>query len=41
MEFITSFFLRVLGYHPEFVYYSRKDVELYYAKYLGKDWIKQ
>ena len=41
MDFITSVFLRVLGYHPEFVYYSRKDIEQNYAKYLGKDWIKE
>ena len=41
MDFITSLFLRVLGYHPEYVHYSQKDVEQNYAKYLGKDWIKQ
>jgi hypothetical protein len=33
--------LGFFGYRPEYIYYTQKDVEKEYAKYLGKDWIKE
>lgn len=33
--------LKAFSYRPEFVYHTKEQMESYYAKYLGKNWIKE